>query len=122
MSADYVLGAYEARGNVSIARHGGNRLLGRIAIETRVPSPVLEKVFGNPPQHLRAYVINTYRYATAEPERVQVLVAMLLGAGVASPARAELEILRDFCLASDDAGRVKCMDALRGLRAKGARR
>lgn len=119
----YLLGAFEARGNIGIQRQqGGGSIIGRIQVETRYTSAILEEFFGGPPQVLKGYAVTVYRYTTASPERGRNVTQVLLDTGAHPRLAAELSILRDFYSATDESEQVKCMDALRSLRATKGRK
>lgn len=116
----YALGAFEARGTVSIQRQaaGSDRLIGRISVDTVTASDRLGRFFGCDPIVLRAYTTkNVYRYGSAEGSVVLDCVRRMMGCMPETPRMNELMALQHFHLAGDVEGRVRAMDSLRRVRA-----
>ena len=114
--AAYVLGAFEARGSISIARGGAGSITGRISIDMTTLSPVLEALFG-PPTQLRGYAKATYRYITGTRAEVVAIGAYLRLGRPQAERLQEIEILMSCVEAETEAQRVIAMDAMRSLRA-----
>lgn len=111
----YVLGAFEARGVVSIQSQNAGAFIGRISIDTTTESERLQRVFGNPIT-LKAYARPTLRYATADRDLGLVVVRALLKGLPADKRLNELLILQGFYLADSDVARQAAMDRLRASR------
>lgn len=118
VNAGRVIGAYEARGGVSIAKSAivDKDYYGvRLWIETLTVTSDLHSIFGEPSVRA-AYSRPVYRYEATSREKILEIAAFIRAGLYDKTRRDELDALLAFCKSKDTQGKHRAREALAATR------